>query len=138
MGLDAFAGVVAELAVEVRGEAVTEVLLDGRLGRAYGDGPQLGRGGLGGLLAAAGELRPAGAAAAVRTARTAVVHEPLRSLSAGSAPTGTGSAEPPRRARPAAALGARCLRAARRCERPRWMRLRTVPSLTPRVAAISS
>jgi pimeloyl-ACP methyl ester carboxylesterase len=34
--------------------------------------------------------------------------------------------------------GARCSRAARSCARPRWMRLRTVPSLMPSVAAISS
>ena len=32
----------------------------------------------------------------------------------------------------------RCARAARSWARPRWMRLRTVPSLTPMVAAISS
>ena len=32
----------------------------------------------------------------------------------------------------------RCARAARSCARPRWMRLRTVPSFTPMVAAISS
>ncbi|CAO0825802.1 hypothetical protein SMICM17S_08486 [Streptomyces microflavus] len=38
----------------------------------------------------------------------------------------------------ARASGERCLSALRRCERPRWMRLRTVPSFTPRVAAISS
>src|SRR6185437_14652625 len=31
----------------------------------------------------------------------------------------------------------RCARAARSCARPRWIRLRTVPSFTPMVAAIS-
>ena len=36
------------------------------------------------------------------------------------------------------ARGARWARASRSCTRPRWMRLRTVPSLMPRVAAISS
>lgn len=40
--------------------------------------------------------------------------------------------------RSARASGERCARALRSCERPRWMRERTVPSLTPRVAAISS
>ncbi len=34
--------------------------------------------------------------------------------------------------------GARCGKACRSWRRPRWMRLRTVPSLIPRVAAISS
>ena len=34
--------------------------------------------------------------------------------------------------------GLRCSSAMRNCARPRWIRLRTVPSLTPRVAAISS
>ena len=41
------------------------------------------------------------------------------------------------RARPSR-RGARCSRAARSWARPRWMRLRTVPSLMPSVAAISS
>ena len=40
--------------------------------------------------------------------------------------------------RSARASGDRCCRALRSCERPRWIRLRTVPSFTPRVAAISS
>lgn len=34
--------------------------------------------------------------------------------------------------------GCRCARAVRSWARPRWMRLRTVPSFTPSVAAISS
>lgn len=34
--------------------------------------------------------------------------------------------------------GARWANASRSCERPRWMRERTVPSLSPSVAAISS
>ncbi len=37
-----------------------------------------------------------------------------------------------------AGLGERCARALRSWDRPRWMRERTVPSFTPRVAAISS
>ena len=37
-----------------------------------------------------------------------------------------------------ASVGARCARAWRRAARPRWIRERTVPSLTPSVAAISS
>ncbi len=36
------------------------------------------------------------------------------------------------------AAGERCTSAARSCDRPRWMRLRTVPILMPSVAAISS
>ena len=35
-------------------------------------------------------------------------------------------------------FGARCASASRNCVRPRWMRERTVPSLIPSVAAISS
>jgi len=34
--------------------------------------------------------------------------------------------------------GRRCSSATRSCARPRWMRLRTVPSFTPRVLATSS
>src|SRR5690606_34840974 len=48
---------------------------------------------------------------------------------------GTRGTREPRSAR---AFGERWASALRSCERPRWMRERTVPSLTPRVAAISS
>ncbi len=68
MGLDALARVVAELAVHEGGEALTEVVLlgvGGLVGRAHRDGAQrrrgLGRGGCGGLAAAA-QLGPVRAA----------------------------------------------------------------------------
>ena len=38
----------------------------------------------------------------------------------------------------AVSRGSRWASASRSCTRPRWMRLRTVPSLIPSVAAISS
>lgn len=66
--------------------------------------------------------------------RTDSAHSAPPSLPAPGAPT----AAPASARCSARAAGERCLSALRRCERPRWIRLRTVPSFTPSVAAISS